>query len=211
MLLAGVALSATARVRAQDPGLVSLSKKEAVREFPALAQPGSALNTRFVQRLHSLQVANDSVLLRDDWPLLVTREVALEVGDEAIPQQPAPTPAPTATPTPWVPQGTALDKNAPASDDPFAAPTQAPSGAADADKKYFIYGTVIRKADDGLLIACSAPHAFGYDSPVGEIWLTGRDSTLGHLVKTVAIKVGRHTFPAAGGFNETVDEYKAAD
>jgi hypothetical protein len=81
----------------------------------------------------------------------------------------------------------------------------------DANKKYFIYGEVIRKDDDGLLISCSAPHAFGYDSPIGEVWLTGRQSTLHHVVKTVAVKTGRHTFTTSGGFDRTVDEYKASD
>jgi hypothetical protein len=90
--LAGIALT----VNAQDPQAVSRSQAEAVREFPALAQPGSEFNRRFVERFKSLKAAGDSLLKRDDWPEVLAKEVGVEYG--VAPVSPVAASTPTAMP-----------------------------------------------------------------------------------------------------------------
>jgi len=211
-LLASVFVSCC-NVKAQDAALVALSQKEAVREFPQLAVPGSSLNKRFLERVSSLKYAHDSVLLRDDWPLLITKQVALEVGEEPVPREkPAPVvPDASPTPTPWVPKGSMLDNNPGSSDASTLDPMNPKSSGASSGEKFYIVGKVVMKDDDGLLINCQSVRTIGAEAVSGQVWLTGRDSSLGHLVKTLATKVGVHTYVTVTGLKRKVEEYKAAD
>jgi len=64
----------------QDPSAVTQSQTEAVREFPALGQPGSDFNKQFVSRYKALKTSGDATLTHDDWPLVLAKQVATELG-----------------------------------------------------------------------------------------------------------------------------------
>jgi len=191
----------------QDASAVALAQKEAVREFPPLGESGTIFNAKFLARVNSLRKGGDSVLLRDDWPLLIAKQVALEMGVDPVPDPTiAVAPVARSTPTPWVPHGTMLDQ--PGADTGDALPgtaSAAPQATDDllsgAEKKYYIYGTVIQWTADGLKIECVKPKSSGYESPRGFVWLIGKDVNLGDTVKVVAIKLD--------GKKDGLDEYKA--
>jgi len=78
---------------AQDPKAVSLSQAQALSEFPALGQPDSNFNKRFVEKFNSLKSAGDSLLKRDDWPEALAKQVGAEFGlAPVIPAKASPTP-----------------------------------------------------------------------------------------------------------------------
>ena len=65
---------------AQNPGAISQSQAEAVREFPALGQPGSDFNKQFVARYKALKTIGDATLAHDDWPLVLAKQLGAELG-----------------------------------------------------------------------------------------------------------------------------------
>lgn len=198
---------------AQEPTAVSLSQAEAVREFPALGQPDSNFNKRFVERFKSLKLAGDSLLLRDDWPEVLAREVAVELGVAPLVAATA-TPAPTAPPTPWQPMGTLLDQRPGGEETPDS---QQPVGETLLDTRpqelYHIIGTVLEKVPEGLVVNCNPPGGrvigrFGRgivllkDSPKYDAAASG-DS-----INCWGTLSDNYTYVAPNGFQSVVHSYK---
>ena len=75
---------------AQNPNAVTQSQMEAVREYPALAQPGSEFNKQFVIQYQALKAAGDARLANDNWPVVLAKQVGVMMG-----VVPAATPAPS--------------------------------------------------------------------------------------------------------------------
>jgi len=95
----------------------SSSQAKALKLYPSLGQADSPLNKRFVARVKALRAADDPVMHRADWPLVIATQLADEIGIAPLAQtdaMPAPmtntqtNPLPLPTPK-WVPRGTALD------------------------------------------------------------------------------------------------------
>lgn len=87
------------------------SQAEAVQRYPSLTEVGSKLNKRFVARVNELRAASDSLLSRDDWPLVVASQVAEELKIKPAVQAAAV----DAQPARIQPRGTALDRAEPSS------------------------------------------------------------------------------------------------
>jgi len=203
VLLAGATFLLTGHVRGQSvlsAHSTAWYQAEAVSEFPALGQAGSEFNKLFIQRLHNLQFTNDSLLQRDDWPLILAKEIAIEVGSEPVSNDIAAS-QPSPSPTPSNPQGTAQDQNpADASAlDPMAPPP----------KRYQIVGAVLRRSDDGLLVGCTQGQGIGYERPQGNIWLIGYDAPEGGHVDIEGVKIGTHKYTYFGQ-HHMADEYQAS-
>jgi hypothetical protein len=186
---------------AQDPKAVSLSQAEAVREFPALSQQGSSFNKRFVERFNSLKTAGDSLLLRDDWPLVLAKQIGIELGIDPLVSVATHATDPKPTATPWKPLGTMLD--------PHPSEGTMLDANQGASQKYFVAGTVIQRTPDGLLIECNRTGGSGYKQPKGDVWLVGKDATVGDTIRTVATKLGTYTYTTVDGADRMVDEFQA--
>lgn len=197
----GLLLATGFIVNAQDPNAVSLSQAEAVREFPALSQQSSSFNKRFVERVHSLKTAGDSLLLRDDWPEVLAKEIGVELGIAPLVSVTASASTPKPTATPWKPLGTMLDPH----------PTDGTMLDANprASKKYYVAGTVIQRTADGLLIECNRAGGAGYEAATGDVWLVGKDASEGKTVRTIALKLGTYTYTTVDGADRMVDEFQA--
>jgi len=186
-------------VNAQNLETVSLSQAEAVREFPALGQAGYNFNKRFVERFNSLKTAGDSLLVRDDRPLVLAKQFGIELGIDPLVSLAASAAAPT--PTPWKPHGTMLDPHP-------SEGTMLDSGNGVA-KKYFVSGTVIQRTADGLLIECNRGGGAGYEQPKGDGWLVGKNAPEGEAIRTTAAKLGTYTYATVDGAERMVDEFQA--
>jgi hypothetical protein len=55
------------------------SRAQAMRGFPALAQPGSVFNQRFAADYQALQTRHSSFLAQPDWPMKLAGQVAYEL------------------------------------------------------------------------------------------------------------------------------------
>lgn len=209
------ALLATGVVaNAQDPIAVSLSQAEAVREFPELVQQGSNFNKRFVERFNSLKIARDSLLLRDDWPEVLAREIGVEL-DVAplLPPTSIASTSPTPASTPWTPLGTMLDQKPGAE---TATDSQQTSGGTLLDERpgdrYHIIGTVLQKVTEGLLVSC--------DDPTGKIGKFAKNIVLlkdapmyenaadGDPVKCWGTVSGNFSYDDVSGGGSTVHAYE---
>jgi len=62
-----------------DRLLISMSKKKAVQEFPALAKSGSPLNLRFVALVKKYQKTAPEKLENTNWPYLFAQEAAKQL------------------------------------------------------------------------------------------------------------------------------------
>jgi hypothetical protein len=80
-----LALSLAAHAQAD----AKVSQAEAVRQFPDLAKAGSEFNKVFLTKLQTAKAAQDPVLSRDDWPMILASAVANELGAKPG-AQPAP-------------------------------------------------------------------------------------------------------------------------
>jgi len=195
-------VAACLRANAQDPTAVALSQAQAVREFPALVRPDSNFNRRYIERLHSLKMANDSLLLRDDWPEVLAREIGIEVDIAPISEVPAATPTPG--PTPWTSFGTMLDSRP--EDSPAPVTVLDPGATV---QKFFVGGRVILQTPSGLLVLCERIDGIGYEAATGEVWLTGIDAAAGKIIKTAAVRQGAYTYTAPDGIQSVYDKYQA--
>jgi hypothetical protein len=70
-------LLAVAVASAEDS---SSSQANALALYPSLGQTDSAMNKRFVARVKALRAAGDPVMQRADWPLVIAKQVAEEIG-----------------------------------------------------------------------------------------------------------------------------------
>jgi len=82
-------------------------QRKAVKEFPALADPKSEFNHKFIQQVNELKSSNPSYFRDPKWPFTLAQSVsdALNpiipgVGLNPLESQPTPSPTPEPTPTP---------------------------------------------------------------------------------------------------------------
>lgn len=130
------------RLRAQTSEEIAKSQMEAVRLYPALGIKDSDFNKAFVRRVAVLRSNQSATLLRDDWPVLVAKAVALELAsggeskapgafDDLIPQS-SPSAHFSAPNTPYSPNAApngikTIPMLAPWEDPPPAAPLPTPA------------------------------------------------------------------------------------
>ncbi len=174
---------------------VAQAQAEALRLYPELGVAGSRFNKRFVKRVTALKAGEDPMMQRTDWPLVIAKQVAAEIGLDPVGK----TPVPVEKKEPFQPGTTLLDKEGSTSLKRPATGHEADNPLAVVPGRKTISGTVFQRTADGLLVSIRGER----------IWLSGFDAKQGQKISVPAVKSGTHSYIEVSGAERLVDAYEA--
>ena len=180
---------------------VRKAQEEAIKLFPDLGKPDTAFNQRFLARFKALSDGNDPLLQRDDWPVIVAKGIAIELGVSPAVQEPGAKAAPAVPPprTPFKPGKTMLDRPGDSDDGggENTDPLRAPEGGFRT-----IGGRVLQRTDDGVMVQTRLRG----DS--GHVWIRKFDAKQGAKITVGCKRVGTYTFESVAYGTRTLDCYE---